>query len=171
MVQTMDIEATLLEEHSKSQCEKIVAYIGNDPTRFAELMKIFFSGEYRLTQRAAWPMSYCVQLYPPLINPYLKKMLGLLKDPGQHNAVARNITRLLQDITIPKRYHGQLMNQCFEFIADPHIPVAIKAFSLTILEKLSVLYPEILPEIKLIIEERWEHETAAFRSRAGKLLD
>ena len=31
-------------------------------------------------------------------------------------------------------------------------------------------YPEIIPEIKTIIEERWEHETAAFRSRAKNFL-
>ncbi|MEI9912474.1 MAG: hypothetical protein WDO71_24170 [Bacteroidota bacterium] len=45
-----------------------------------------------------------------------------------------------------------------------------KAFSLTILQNLSRLYPEIRNEIKVIIEERWEHETAAFRSRAKKIL-
>jgi hypothetical protein len=53
----MDLLAALTEEHSKAQCNKIVAYIGNDKKKFAELMKLFFEGEYRITQRAAWPMS------------------------------------------------------------------------------------------------------------------
>jgi hypothetical protein len=48
--------------------------------------------------------------------------------------------------------------------------IAVKAFSLTILENLCKTYPEILPEIKTIIEARWEEETPAFRSRAGKIL-
>jgi hypothetical protein len=46
----------------------------------------------------------------------------------------------------------------------------VKAFSLTILEQLSKEYPEILAEIITVIEERWEYETAAFHSRARKIL-
>jgi len=35
---------------------------------------------------------------------------------------------------------------------------------------LSKLYPEIKPELKLIIEELWDNETAAFKSRGKKIL-
>lgn len=166
----MDIREVLLEEHSKSQCKKIVDYIGADKRRFAELMHAFFSNEYRVTQRAAWPMSYCVRDHPELIGPYLGKLMELLQKPGVHNAVRRNITRLLQDIKIPKRYHGKVMTICFEFIGSVTTPVAVKAFSLTVLDNLSKDYPEICQELKLIIEERWNHETPAFKSRARKIL-
>lgn len=166
----MDIRQALLEEHSKAQCKKIVDYIGRDKTRFSELMKAFFEGEYRITQRAAWPMSYAVRENPELIIPYFQKLLNMLQKPSVHNAVIRNITRLLQDVQIPKRYHGNIMTTCFEYISSENIPAAIKAFSLTILDNLSKDYPEIRPELKLIIEERWDHETPAFKSRAKKIL-
>jgi hypothetical protein len=166
----MNIRETLLAEHSKKQCDKIVEYIGNDKRRFAALMKLFFEGEYRLTQRAAWPMSYCVGNHPELIEPYYKPLIDNLKKKGLHNAIIRNTVRLLQDVEIPKKYQGKVMSLCFEFIQSHETMVAIKAFSLTILEKLSHSYPEIRPELKLIIEERWEHETPAFRSRAKKIL-
>jgi hypothetical protein len=166
----MDLLKTLEKEHSKEQCNKIVRYIGNDPEKFAALMHLFLKGEYRVAQRAAWPMSYCVGNHPELIGPYFKQIVPLLKKPGVHDAVVRNIVRILQFVTVPKRYHGQLMNTCFDFIASNDTPVAIKAFSLTILENLSKEYSDIIPELKLIIEERWPHETAAFRSRAKKIL-
>jgi hypothetical protein len=41
---------------------------------------------------------------------------------------------------------------------------------LTILSNLSKEHPDILAELKLIIEEQWEHSTPAFRSRAKKIL-
>ena len=63
------------------------------------------------------------------------------------------------------------MGICFDFIQSNEIAIAVKAFSLTILQNLSRQYPDIIPELKLIIEERWEHETAAFRSRAKKILN
>jgi hypothetical protein len=166
----MDIREALLQEHSKSQCRKIVDYIGSDRGRFAQLMKIFIEGEYRLTQRAAWPLSYCIEENPGLIGPYYKQLVEMLQKKANHPAMTRNIVRLLQKIEIPKRYHGKIMTACFDYIAAENTPVAVKAFSLTILENLSRYYPDIRTELKLIIEERWDHETAAFKSRAKKIL-
>ena len=167
----MDLLKTIEKEHSKAQCDKIVRYVGNDKERFAELMRLFLKGEYRVTQRAAWPVSYCVHNYPELITPYYKQILPLLQQPGVHNAVVRNIVRLLQFAPVPKRYHGQLMSICFDFIAGNEAAPAIKAFSLTILDNLSKEYPDIKAELKLVIEERWPHESAAFKSRAKKIVN
>jgi hypothetical protein len=166
----MNIKEMLLAEQSKKQCDKIVKYIGDDQKRFAELMELFFTGEYRVTQRAAWPMSNCVQKYPALIKPYFNRLINNLNKKGLHDAIPRNTVRLLQVVDIPKRYHGKVMSICFDYIQSNETAIAIKAFSLTILENLSKQYPEIFPELKLVIEERWEHETAAFRSRAKKIL-
>ncbi|THU38013.1 hypothetical protein FAM09_15110 [Niastella caeni] len=166
----MDLLKTIQKEHSKTQCGKIVRYVGNDKERFAELMQLFLKGEYRVTQRAGWPLSICVEHHPELINPWFKQILPLLKKKDAHIAVVRNVVRLLQFVTIPKRFHGQVMNDCFEFVADNDTAPAIKAFSLTILENLANEYPDIKPELKLIIEERWPYETAAFKSRARKIL-
>jgi hypothetical protein len=160
----------LSEEHSKKQCDRIVKYIGKDEERFAELMQLFFKGEYRITQRAAWPLSYCVRQYPELIGHYFTPLLDNLSKKKIHVAVTRNTMRLLQDITIPKRHHGRVMGICFDFIQSPETPIAVKAFSLTVLEHLSREYPDILAELKLIIEEQWDQATPAFRSRAKKIL-
>jgi len=76
----MDLYQLLIEEHSKRQCDRIVRYIGKDKDRFAVLMDLFFQGEYRITQRAAWPMSYCVRAHPELIRPYFKPLLDNLPE-------------------------------------------------------------------------------------------
>jgi hypothetical protein len=166
----MNLESALKKEHSKSQCDRIVRYIGNDKLRFGELMKLFFSGEYRIIQRAAWPMSYCIRNYPALARPYLTRFLDKLESSDAHPAARRNIVRLLQYVEIPKRFQGRLMNRCFQFIEDPGEAIAVKAFSLKILENLAALYPEIIPELKQIIESRWDQETVAFRSRGRHIL-
>ncbi len=147
----MDIKAALAKEHSKKQCDKIVQYIGSNKERFAELMDLFFNSEYRIVQRAAWPMSYCVRNHPQLIAPYFKPLINNLQKKGIHDAVIRNTVRLLQDVEIPKKYHGKLMDICFGYIQSNEIPVAVKAFSLTILDNLSKQYPDIISELKLII--------------------
>ena len=166
----MDLKATILAEHSKAQADKIVQYVSCDKKRFNELMKIFLEGQALEQQRAGWPLSYCVEAKPEWVMPHLGKLLKLLERKDVHNAVTRNIVRALQHITIPEAYQGEVMNLCFGFIEDPQQLAAIKAFSLTILERLAIAYPDIVPELKLIIEERWPHETPAFHSRARKIL-
>jgi hypothetical protein len=166
----MDLLKVIEEEHSKTQCEQIVQYVGGNKKKFARLMQVFLEGDSRVTQRAAWPVSYCVRNYPELIEPYYKKILPLLTKPGVHNGIVRNIVRLLQFVSIPKQYHGELMAVCFNFILSNDAKAAVKAFSLTILENLSKEYPDIKPELKLVIEERWPHEPASFHSRARKIL-
>ena len=166
----MNIKTALLKQHSKKQCLVIVKYIGKNPERFAELMKCFFENEYRVSQRAAWPMSFCAERYPELIKPYFKKLLDNLNKPGLHDSVPRNTVRLLQHVEIPEKFHGQVMDICFRYIFSPTEAVAIKAFSLTVLQHLAKQYPGIINEIKLVIDERCEYETAAFKVRAKKLL-
>jgi hypothetical protein len=166
----MDLLKLLRAEHSKRQCDRIVAYIGSDKERFAQLIELFFRGEYRITQRAAWPLSYCVRQHPQLIARYYRQLLDNLGRKDIHVAVVRNTVRLLQDVSIPKRWHGRVMSACFEFVEDPATPIAVKAFALSILSNLSAEYPEIRGELKTLIESQWEQATPAFRSRARKIL-
>jgi hypothetical protein len=166
----MELRKQILKEHSKLNCQRIVKWIGSNQVRFDELFFLFINDEYRVVQRAAWPLSCCAINHPPLIKKHIGKLIKNLKKPGIHDAVKRNTVRLLQEIEIPKKYQGELMNLCFDYIASPTEKVAIKAFSLTILQNFSQYYPEINQELKLIIEERWPHETAAFHSRAKNIL-
>jgi hypothetical protein len=147
-----------------------VRWTGSSQQRFDELFQLFLSDEYRVVQRAAWPVSYAVSEHPLLIQKHFGKLLRNLQKPGIHDAVKRNSIRLLQFAEIPKKYHGRVMDICFKYIASPTEAVAIKVFSLTVLQNLSKQYPEIIPEIKLLIEENFERETAAFKNRAKKVL-
>lgn len=166
----MALKDLLMEEFSKVQKDRIVRYVGKDKKRFDELMKLFLTGEYRVTQRAGWPLTYCAQIHPEFLSSHYKKLMDKLDEPGQNDAVIRNVVRMFQFVEIPELYHGRLMDRCFQLIADHDVAVAIKAFSLTVIENLTKLYPEIQSELRLIIEERAPHETAAFTSRAKKIL-
>ena len=166
----MDLLQLLKDEFFKEHKDRIIAYIGKDKDRFAELLGLFFTGDYRIAQRAAWPMSFCVRDHPELITPYYKKLLDNLDRKDIHAAVVRNTIRLLQDVDIPKKYHGRVMNKCFDLVQSPDSPIAIKAFSLTVLSNLSTDYPEIASELRLIIEDQWDQATPAFRSRAKRVL-
>lgn len=165
-----NLKEQLLAEHSKAQCLKIVKWVGSRQDRFDELFNIFLTGEYREVQHAAWPVSYAVADHPGLIKKHWAKLVKNLHKSGIHDAVKRNTMRLLQDVAIPEKYEGELMDIAFGYVASPAEPVAVKAFSLTVLGNLAKNYPEIIPELRVLIEDQFPHQTAAFRSRAKKLL-
>ena len=166
----MNLREQILKEHTKQNCVEIVNWVANDSKKFDQLFNLFLTGEYRVSQRAAWPMCNCVIAHPHFIKPHFPILIINLKKPGIHNSIKRNSLRLLQDIEIPADQEADIMNICFDFILSHKEPVAIKAFSLTVLDNLTKKYPEIIPEIRLVIEERMPHETAAFKGRASKLL-
>lgn len=166
----MTLRDMILAEHSLAQTKKIIKWVGNSQKRFDELFQLFNGNEYRITQRASWPLSHIGLSHPNLVKKHFSKLVKNLYKASAHEAVKRNTVRILQGIHIPKRYHGEIMDKCFTYITDPNEAIAVKAFSLKILENMLSLYPDIGNELKVIIEERWNHETAAFRSRAKKIL-
>ena len=166
----MIIRDEIIREHSSENALKIATYACSSKKHFKELMKCYLDKEYRVAQRAAWSVSWAARKKPEMIQPYIKELVAQLQRKDVHNAVIRNSVRILEDLEIPEEFHGDVMNTCFNFIETPTTPIAIKAFSLTILFNLSKHYPEIKHELRLIIEERWDTETAAFRARGKKIL-
>lgn len=166
----MQLREQILLEHSKANCTTIVQWVGHSQQRFDELFTLFLNDEYRVTQRAAWPISYCVEAHPTFIKKNFGKLIKHLQKPQLHNAIKRNSVRLLQYVAIPPKYQGAVMDICFGYLASPTEAVAIKAFSLTVLGNLAKQYPEIIPEIKLLIEDQLPHQSPAFVVRAKRFL-
>lgn len=156
--------------HSKQSTMAIVEYIGDDPKRFAELMKCFFAGDYRLTQRAAWPMNYCAEQHQKLILPYLPKLLACLNREDMHVAVKRNVMRLLQYIEIPKRLTGKVYSHAVDLLDNADEPIAVRCFAMTVAARIAKSEPDLMNELRLIVSKHLPHSTAAFKVRARELL-
>jgi hypothetical protein len=165
----MNLRAEILKEHSKKQTTKVVNYVGNSQARFDELMKLFLGNEYRVTQRAAWAVSYCAINHPNLIKKHLRKIILNLKNPV-HVAVKRNTVRLLQFIEIPKDLRGVAAGACFELLNSKDEPIAIKAFSMTVLANICRHHPELKAELKFSIETLLPYASSGLSNRAKKTL-
>lgn len=166
----MDIRQALLAGHSRRQTMAIVAYIGDDADRFAALMTQFFAGDYRLTQRAAWPMNYCAEQHPQLILPYLTKLVACLERDDMHVAVRRNVLRLLQYSEIPRRLAGRIYATCIDLIDDAFEPIAVRVFAMSVAARIAGQEPDLLDELRLVVQKHLPHATAAFKVRARRIL-
>lgn len=166
----MNLEAETLREHSKRQTVKIARWVGSDKKRFDQLMALFLKGEYRVTQRSAWIVNTCAENHPELIRPHLGKMIKRMQEPGVHVAVKRNVIRILQFIETPDKLLGAVATVCFDYLASPEEPIAVKVFSMTVLANIAQKEPDLKNELRLVIEQQLSHGSMGFCSRARKVM-
>ncbi len=165
----MNIREALISEHSTIMRDQIVRYVGSNEDRMSQLMDCFFDKSMRINQRAAWPLSIIARKYPMLLHPYHEQIIAYLANP-HHDAIIRNTVRIYADIDIPEAIEGQLCEYCFEWLHDPKQAVAIRIFSMTVLEKIVNKFPDLKEELIAVIQEHLPHGTSGFKSRGTKTL-
>ena len=166
----MDLETEILREHSKRQTRRIAGWIGEDARRFKQLMQLFLHGEYRVTQRSAWIVSECFDQHPRLIRPWLPAILSKMQEPGVHDAVPRNMLRILQFVEIPKSLLGTAATLCFDYLSAVGSPIAVKANAMTVLQNIAAREPHLKRELQTSIELMMPYVGAALKARARIVL-
>ncbi|MEL6659562.1 MAG: hypothetical protein AAFY48_06290 [Bacteroidota bacterium] len=167
----MDIKQALIREHSKATTHAITQYIGSRPERFEILMELYLGDDTVLAQRAAWVFSGVGEVYPHLLLPFLDQLLEQLEQ-APHPALQRNFLRVVAEggVALSEDQEGLLVNSCFELMANPKIPVAIRVHAMQCIANLLEPYPELAIELKPLIEDGLEEGSAGFRSRGKKIL-
>jgi len=72
---------------------------------------------------------------------------------------------------IPEEYEGEVYDRCFIYLADPQYAIAIRVFSMTVCTNIAMRHHVLAHEIIPIIEDNWDHSTAAWRGRGKKELN
>ncbi|MEY3421409.1 MAG: hypothetical protein RIR48_1701 [Bacteroidota bacterium] len=166
----MDIKALLLKEHSKAVTSVIVNYYLKHPDKIDELMDCFFESNYRICQRAAWPVGILGEKNPEIIISYLPKLITNLTEP-KHDAIIRNTVRIWQKMKIPENFQGEVFELCFNFILNPKAAIAIRAFSMTVCANIAKDIPELREELILAISDQLENSAPGIISRGNKIIN
>lgn len=163
------ITEQLMLAHSKEQCDHVWQWVGDDPARFEGFMEVYFGQNPVLRQRAAGVLGRFGRRQASLLEKHLPALIAEL-DQDVHPALIRNTMRLFQSIDVPASLSMALMEKGFAMIENPQQPVAIRAFSMTVLERLIAPYPELQRELALIVEAHMPEASAAFRVRGRDYL-
>lgn len=168
--QVKTIRQQLQESSSGESAILMCNHILTRPVLMDELVKVYLEGPMRMTQRAAGVICSCAEKDPSLVLPHLAAMVRQLKEPEVSDAAKRNTLRILQLIDIPEELEGDLTDLCFKYLESAKEAVAIKAFAMTILFRLSGKYPELRHELRILIENQLPYQKPAFVSRGTKIL-
>ncbi|MBL4669604.1 MAG: hypothetical protein JKY30_10125 [Flavobacteriales bacterium] len=167
----MNYRLELEQGQSKILTTAIVNEVANSQVKMDELMQCFVDGPIRITQRAAWPMSDIAKKHPLLLFKYYPLLIDLLNQSDKHDAINRNILRAFQFVEIPEEYEGHILNVSFKLLNSNTEPVAVKAFSMTVIYNLTKKYPDIIPELKASIKALIPDGSPGIKNRGNKILN
>jgi hypothetical protein len=164
----MNLPELLSTRKSKSEIDRYADKINQDSGLLKQLVDLTLAKDSKMNHQAAWLLTVCHDKDPQPLKPYIRKLiLNLQKQTNV--AVKRNSLRILQTANIPENLYGELADICFNYLTSEE-PVAVKTFSLTVLEKICEKEPELKNELIILIEDQLPYSNPAFVSRGSKIL-
>ena len=165
----MDFEKLLEQRYSKETILSIAEFLVQKPENISNYLILIENGKPGISQRAAWALGHAGKADKALLIPYLPTLIQILQHP-KHDAVSRNIYRVLQYASIPEDYDGTIYDLCIRDLIDPAQPIAVKCFAMTTAFNICKKHEELQSELKLVVEEGLENASAGYKSRARKIL-
>lgn len=164
---TEKIRELLLGDNSINACQFLGETAVEDTNVLKTLIDFSFSDEKTLAFRASWSLSKAEGKVPGLARPYytiLINSLGELK----YESVIRAFLKILNQTDfnlLSEKQHGILADRCFSWLSMSESAIAVKAYSMETLYKLTNIYPELRNELRSSISIITEDGSAAIKSR------
>jgi 8-oxo-dGTP diphosphatase len=145
----MELQKMINSMMSMQEAEWVAASAGENPVLFQKLLDYSFSPDRKLAFRASWTLSKVCDKFPELIYPHLTKIvegLGRIDNESTERSFLRILS--MTDLhKISQKYQGILADHGFKALNSGFSAIAIKAYSMEIIYKLALIYPELASEL------------------------
>jgi 8-oxo-dGTP diphosphatase len=143
-----------------------------NPVIFNKLLEYSFSPDKKLAFHSSWILTKVCDKYPEIIYPHLSGIIEKL-DILDNESTVRSFFRIisLSDINrVSNKHHGILTERCFTELRSGFSAIAIKAYSMEILYKLALIYPELANELAASINMLQGEGSAGIVARGTIIL-
>jgi 8-oxo-dGTP diphosphatase len=166
-----DLQTFINNMMSKKEAEWVATSAIENPAIFIKLIEYSGSADKKLAFRSSWTLTKVCDTIPELIYPYLPQIvenIGNIDNESTLRSFLRIIS-LSDPGKIDINQHGLLTNFCFGILNSGFSAIAVKAYSMEILYKLSLIYPELANELATSILVLLEDGSAGITAR-GRLI-
>ncbi|MCX6330034.1 MAG: (deoxy)nucleoside triphosphate pyrophosphohydrolase [Bacteroidia bacterium] len=167
-----DFQSMIAKLMGMKEAEWIASSAVDNPAIFKKLLEYSFSDDKNLAFRASWTLTKVCDQYPAMIYPNLPEIVEALQKLN-NESVQRSFLRIisLSDISqISIKHHGLLADHCFSALKSGFSAIAIKAYSMEILYKLALIYPELANELAITINMLQAEGSAGIIARGRIIL-
>ncbi|MCD8030266.1 MAG: hypothetical protein LUF85_05445 [Bacteroides sp.] len=140
-----------LGQLSLKRINNLVDFVAGHPESLADLFALIDDPDPRVNWRAAWACKYLGLRNPELLLPYREELIGKAcryTQPG----IRREVLSLLYNLPVSEPFPVMLFDLCLERMLAPDETVAIQALCIKMAYRLSLVQPELLPELALYLE-------------------
>jgi len=168
---------------SKSKAIELAKIVATADFFMVDLLALCYHAEKSIAFRAAWILELVEYTYPAKFIPALPDFINEL--PRQRNGgCQRCFSKILMHISNPKAsvirrttfnelsstVHEKIVETMFEWLINPHTPVAVRVNCMDVLYYMSPQFPWIKEELLAQIEFYLKDGSAALQSRGKGLL-
>jgi 8-oxo-dGTP diphosphatase len=167
-----DLQAIINNMMSRNEAEWIATSAIENPAIFLKLFQYSNSTDKKLAFRASWTLTKVCDKYPELIYPYLAQIVESLNKIDNESAL-RSFLRILSLSELDKinsHQHGIVADYCFKVLNSGYAAIAVKAYSMEILFRLTMIYPDLANELSSSIHILMEDGSAGITSRGRAIL-
>ena len=143
----------ILIDSGRATADMAVDIIRQKPQIFDEVYELCMKQEDKMAMRAARVVWLVGEQMPEIFKPYFSDMVYRLPEL-KHSSVKRCMLKLLSvtDLSEEEEMHGIIIDVCFKCVNDPEEEVAIRGYSLQVLERMIMIYPEVTGELMSALE-------------------
>jgi 8-oxo-dGTP diphosphatase len=167
-----DLQSMIYNLMSMKEAEWLAKSAIENPAIFNKLLEYSFSPDKKLAFRASWTLTKVCDDSPEMIYPHLSAIIETL-NKLDNESVIRSFLRIISfsDINkISNKHHGILTDHCFTVLRSGFSAIAVKAYSMEILYKLVLKYPELANELSSSISMLQGEGSAGILARGRMIL-
>lgn len=138
----------ILTDSGRSTADMAVDVISQKNELFEEAYQLCMKQDGKMAMRAARVVWLVAENMPDLFRPYFADMVHRL-DGLTHSSVKRCMLKILTiyNLSDEEELHGLIIDACFKYMNDPAEEIAIRGYSISVLERIVKIYPEISGEL------------------------
>jgi|GEM_PF-1447008 len=153
------------------QIRAIAAICAFDPIKFNALIAYISHADKRTATNAAWSAGHAVELNPAIVNGSHHEILLAILKQTEISALKRNILRIWQSgAPLPVNLLPEIADAALGFVADPHADIAVRAYSITVLQHCLPEMPGLKSELMFLLERELPYAKPAFAIRAQRFI-
>jgi len=142
-----------LKYFSLKKVKLALKQIEHQPQLIVDTRKMMFNKDPQKSMRASWLMLHASFFYASLVRKEIPYILKFLSQKDIHTGAIRNSIRILQELDIPQKHCAKAFDICISRSKNAAMPHAVRAFSINVLTLICKKYPDLSPEVLLVLNE------------------
>jgi len=171
-IREADFVLTLENTHGRKEAEWLAELAAEKEDVLARLINFSFSTDNKLSSKASWSLSKIHDKHPEISARFIPMIIGSL-DKLASESVRRSFLKIISlgDISIlTRKQHGLLADYCFRMLRSGFSSIAVKAYSMEIIYRLALVYPELTGELAATINLLHDEKSAGILAKGRIIL-